>query len=107
MMKSLRRMLAVGLVAMAAGSVAEAHEPCCGQVAGEAYRALCPSRPVTGIYSFELGRSGVVARYLAPVRYAGAGLALAGRWIKAMPFAPERALMEFDARVDGAWSLLN
>ncbi len=64
-------------------------------------------RPVTGIYALEIGRRSAVSRYLAPVRYSGASYAFSGRWIKAMPFAPERALMEFDARVEGAVSLLN
>lgn len=64
-------------------------------------------RPVTGIYSLGIGRRSVVARYLAPVTYGGALYSASGRWIKAMPFAPERALMEFGAHVDGAFSLLN
>lgn len=66
-----------------------------------------PARPVTGVYSFEIGRRSVMARYLAPLSYGGASYGVAGRWMKAMPFAPEKAMMEFDGRLGGALSLLN
>lgn len=88
------------LAALSMPMPGSANDPVCGETRGI-------PRPVTGIYSLEIGRRSVVSRYLAPVSYSGAEYALAGRWIKAMPFAPERALMEFDARVDGSWSLLN
>ena len=89
---------------LGAAMPAMADDPVCGE-RGEIVRDI--PRPITGIYSLEAGRRSVVSRYLAPVSYSGGEYALAGRWIKAMPFNPEMALMEFDARVDGAWSLLN
>ncbi len=64
-------------------------------------------RPVTGVYALEIGRRMVVSRYLAPVEYAGTEYAVAGAWWKAMPFAPERAMMQFDTRISGATTLLN
>ena len=64
-------------------------------------------RPVTGVYSLEVGRRSVVSRYLAPVSYAGAEFALSGTWSKVMPFAPRNAMMELHARVNGSLSLLN
>ena len=65
------------------------------------------SRPVTGCYSLEFGRRSVVSQYLAPVTYAGTRYAVSGRWEKCMPFAPQSAMMAFEAHVDGALSLLN
>lgn len=54
------------------------------------------SRPVTGIYSVELGRAWIKATYLSPLRYEGFQMALSGNWSKAMPFNSEHAVMEFD-----------
>ena len=96
-------LLALAVAAASVGIVRAEFDPVCGPI--DDYRDL--PRPVTRFYSFEIGRRSAVSRYLAPVSYSGASYALAGRWIKAMPFAPERAIMEFDARVDGALSLLN
>lgn len=63
--------------------------------------------PVTGIYSFGIGRRVTVSRYLAPVAYSGTEFSAVGRWVKAMSFAPDKAMMEFNAKVDGSFSLLN
>lgn len=57
------------------------------------------SRPVICVYSFEIGRRHVYSQYLAPVDYSGVQYAISGRWSKAMPFAPRRAMMSFGARV--------
>ena len=65
------------------------------------------SRPVTGCYSLEAGRRSAVSQYLAPVSYAGTQYAASGRWEKCMPFAPQRAMMAFEAHVDGSLSMLN
>lgn len=64
-------------------------------------------RPVTGTYSFEIGRQNAYSQYLAPVEYRGVRYALAGSWSKAMPFAPRRAMMSFDTEVAYAPTLLN
>lgn len=64
-------------------------------------------RPVTGSYSLEIGRRSAVSTYLGPVAYAGTVYGASGRWSKAMPFAPDRAMMEFEARLEGGLSLLN
>lgn len=55
------------------------------------------SRPVTGVYSVEVGRKNVLATYLSPLHYKGMSLAVAGAWSKAMPFNPESAIMHFNA----------
>ena len=55
------------------------------------------SRPVTGVYSFELGRTSVLATYLSPLKYSGTQFSLSGSWSKALPFNPENAVMQFDA----------
>lgn len=64
------------------------------------------SRPVTGIYSFEIGRTDVLATYLSPLHYTGAQYGVTGEWSKAMPFNPERAVMHFDGGLNFC-SLLN
>lgn len=54
------------------------------------------SRPVTGIYSIETGRKNLLATYLSPLHYKGVDVTLSGSWSKAMPFAPQKAIMQFD-----------
>lgn len=58
------------------------------------------SRPVTGVYSLEFGRTSVKATYLSPLTYSGSQYAISGSWSKAMPFNPENAVMRFDASAD-------
>ena len=53
------------------------------------------SRPVTGTYSLEIGHSRVLATYLSPLNYSGTSLGVSGYWSKALPFNPEKAIMEF------------
>lgn len=74
--------------------------------AEETYPDSLTSRPVTGIYSFEIGRTDVLATYLSPLHYTGAFYGLTGEWSKAMPFNPEEAVMHFDGGLDFC-SLLN
>ena len=64
------------------------------------------SRPVTGVYSLEIGSTSVLASYLSPLKYKGTQIAASGNWSKAMPFNPENAVMEFDANVNFS-NLLN
>lgn len=63
-------------------------------------------RPVTGLYSLEIGHTSVQATYLSPLTYRGSQLALSGSWSKAMPFNPEQAIMTFEGYASFA-SLLN
>ncbi len=74
---------------------------------------ICPalndtieSRPVTGIYSLEIGRKNVLATYLSPLHYTGTDVGISGAWSKAMPFNPKKAVMSFDASVNFS-NLLN
>lgn len=55
------------------------------------------SRPVTGVYGLMLGGTSVKATYLSPLTYKGSQTAVYGSWSKAMPFNPEKAVMNFDA----------
>lgn len=64
------------------------------------------SRPVTGIYSIGIGHKDLLATYLSPLHYTGADWMLTGQWSKAMPFAPEKWIMHFDASANFS-SLLN
>lgn len=57
------------------------------------------SRPVTGFYCLELGKTSVLATYLSPLRYNGTSFTASGYWTKAMPFNPENAVMEFKGDV--------
>lgn len=54
------------------------------------------SRPVTGTYSIEIGNRNILASYLSPLHYHGTAVGVSGSWSKAMPFAPEKAIMHFD-----------
>lgn len=64
------------------------------------------SRPITAVYSLETGRTHVTATYLTPLKYSGSDYTVSGKWSKAMPFAPEKVLMHFDAGI-GWTSALN
>ncbi|MBD5358423.1 MAG: DUF3316 domain-containing protein [Bacteroides sp.] len=55
------------------------------------------SRPVTGVYSIEIGGKNVLATYLSPLHYKGTSVGLSGAWSKAMPFNPESVIMHFNA----------
>lgn len=57
-------------------------------------------RPVTGLYSFMIGSTSVNATYLTPLKYQGTQIGIFGLWGKAMPFNPEKAIMEFDANAN-------
>lgn len=63
------------------------------------------SRPVTAIYSLEIGHRSLLATYLSPLRYTGTDVAISGQWSKAMPFSPEKWIMHFDASADFATML--
>lgn len=64
------------------------------------------SRPVTGIYSIEIGHKNLLATYLSPLKYTGTTYSFSGEWMKAMPFNPEHAVMRFSG--DASFSnLLN
>ncbi|MDE6329369.1 MAG: DUF3316 domain-containing protein [Muribaculaceae bacterium] len=64
-------------------------------------------RPIHSEYSLEIGGAAKRATYLSPLSYSGAEFAVAGYWWKRLPFAPERAVMAFDARIAGSLRLLN
>ncbi|MCH5232829.1 MAG: DUF3316 domain-containing protein [Muribaculaceae bacterium] len=61
---------------------------------------LVEQRPIVGIYSLEIGRRSVLATYLSPLKYSGSHYAASGYWTKAMPFNPQKAIMEFEASVE-------
>lgn len=58
------------------------------------------SRPVTGFYNIEMGSAWVKATYLSPLVYQGPQFSVSGSWSKAMPFNPQKAVMQFDVRAD-------
>ncbi len=64
------------------------------------------SRPVTGIYSLEIGHRNVLATYLSPLHYTGKTFSATGAWSKAMPFSPEKAIMHFNTSLEFS-NLLN
>lgn len=57
------------------------------------------SRPVTSVYSLEIGRGGALSTYLSPLRYSGTAYGISGRWMKALPWNAEHAVMGFMAGV--------
>ena len=64
------------------------------------------SKPVTGYYSLEYGGISVLSTYLSPLTYKGENSAISGYWTKAMPFDPEKVIMEFKGDLSFS-SLLN
>ena len=63
---------------------------------------ICPalndtieSRPVTGIYSLEIGKKNVLATYLSPLHYTGTDVGISGAWSKANAFQSEKSRNEF------------
>ncbi|MDE6272313.1 MAG: hypothetical protein K2M31_04835 [Muribaculaceae bacterium] len=63
------------------------------------------SRPITSIYSLEIGKQWARSTFLSPYYYSGTNYSLTGTWSKAMPFAPDKAMMTFDSRI-AAWTRL-
>lgn len=53
--------------------------------------------PVTSVYALEFGGASVIDTYLSPLKYTGSTTAVSGLWRKAMPFDPQRWVMDFDA----------
>lgn len=64
-------------------------------------------RPITRVYSLELGARDAYASYLAPTAYSGFALGLSGHFSKLMPFAPEKAMMSFRGSISFMPSMLN
>lgn len=56
------------------------------------------SLPVTGTYALEIGGENILSTYLSPLHYSGSSWGISGHWTKAMPFNPEKAVMEFNVR---------
>lgn len=95
------------LLALAATASAAATEP-------EApYGSQSPSpsadspRPITRVYSLEIGSRSAYSSYLAPVNYSGFQLGLSGHFSKRMPFAPDKARMSFYGKLEFAPRMLN
>ncbi len=63
-------------------------------------------RPVTQIYTLEIGERSARAEYLSPIAYSGTEAGISGWWNKVLPFAPRKAMMAFDAHASYA-SMLN
>lgn len=64
------------------------------------------SRPVTGTYAIEIGKTSALLTYLSPLKYTGTTYNASGYWTKAMPFNPRHAIMAFKADISFS-SLLN
>lgn len=64
-------------------------------------------RPITQIYSLEIGKEFAKYEYLSPCRYEGTRWSVSGRWGKRLPFAPDRARMDFDAALSLYPQLVN
>lgn len=62
-------------------------------------------RPVTSVYSLEIGAARDLSTYLSPLWYTGPDVALTGSWSKAFQHWPGRCTMQFAAAVDFQWML--
>lgn len=57
-------------------------------------------RPVTSVYSFEIGQARDLSTYLSPLYYDGLDLALSGSWTKSFQRWPDRCVMRFGSSVN-------
>ena len=57
-------------------------------------------RPITSVYSIEIGGSRDLSTYLSPLYYTGMDYAVSGSWTKTFNHWPERCMMRFEAAVD-------
>lgn len=55
------------------------------------------SRPITQIYSFEIGGVSDLDTYLSPLRFSGTSLGISGKWSKVLPWQQNQWGMDFDA----------
>jgi len=58
------------------------------------------SRPVTSVYSLEIGGARDLSTYLSPLYYDGMDMALSASWTKAFQHWPESCVMRFESAVD-------
>lgn len=58
------------------------------------------SRPVTSVYSFEIGAARDISTYLSPLYYEGMDYALSGSWTKSFNRWSDRCVMRFEAGID-------
>lgn len=58
------------------------------------------SRPVTSIYSIELGGARDLSTYLSPLYYEGLDIAVSGSWTKTFNRWPEHCVMRFEGAID-------
>lgn len=80
------------LTMLATASVCGAQEPAC------ASQDTVPLRPLTAVYSLEIGSARNFNTYLSPIRQSGTHAGVSGTWSRATGFAPEKVIMDFDAR---------
>lgn len=59
--------------------------------------SLPPLRPLTSLYTIEVGTSRDFNTYLSPVRQSGTHFGIAATWSRAMAFDPQHFIMDFDA----------
>ena len=57
-------------------------------------------RPVTSVYSLEIGGVQDLSTYLSPLYYDGLDLALSASWTKAFQRWPDRCVMRFESAID-------
>ncbi|MDE7402528.1 MAG: DUF3316 domain-containing protein [Muribaculaceae bacterium] len=60
----------------------------------------CAKRPVTSVYSMEVGGARNLSTYLSPLYYSGLDMALSGSWTKDFQRWSDRCVMRFEAAVD-------
>ncbi len=60
----------------------------------------CENRPVTSIYSIEIGGARDLSTYLSPLYYTGMDYAISGSWTKSFNRWSDRCVMRFEAAVN-------
>jgi hypothetical protein len=69
--------------------------PCSAQVITES-----GERPITSVYSLEIGGARDFSTYLSPLYYEGLDMAMSASWTKAFQRWPESCVMRFESAID-------
>lgn len=62
--------------------------------------SIYSQRPITSVYSLEIGGTRDLSTYLSPLYYDGFDIAMSGSWTKTFNHWPEHCVMRFEGGVD-------
>lgn len=92
----MKRLLSAIILAIAGACIAYASGN--NGAAEAADTTVSPLRPLTAFYGIEIGGARDFNTYLSPIRQTGTHAGIQASWSRATGFAPEKVIMDFDAR---------